>query len=144
MKKKNSQAGIAFVEFAIILPLLLLITFGTIEFGLLMFNKQIITNASREGARAGIVASTERLPYTGTPSITSVVLEYCSNHLITFRNPEPPKVIIKPIPYDKHAAFQVPLTVKVTYKYSWLAPIWGTIGIPDPLTIAAETTMKYE
>jgi Flp pilus assembly protein TadG len=58
----KSQKGVAAVEFALVLPLLVLLIFGIIEFSLLMFNKQVITNASREGARAGIVAGTPRLP----------------------------------------------------------------------------------
>ena len=57
--KFASQKGAAMVEFALILiPLLMLITFGIIEFGMFMYNQQVLTNASREGARAGIVAMT--------------------------------------------------------------------------------------
>ena len=57
MKRLNQligQKGVAAVEFAIVLPFLVLLVFGTIEFGLMFYNKQVITNASREGARAGI------------------------------------------------------------------------------------------
>jgi Flp pilus assembly protein TadG len=46
----KDQNGGAVVEFAIILPLLIALLFGIVEFGLLLYNKQIITNASREGA----------------------------------------------------------------------------------------------
>jgi Flp pilus assembly protein TadG len=46
----RDQNGGAAVEFAIILPLLIALLFGIVEFGLLLYNKQIITNASREGA----------------------------------------------------------------------------------------------
>ena len=53
--KSSSQKGASAVEFALILPLLMLILFGIIEFSLLMYNKAMITNASREGARRGIV-----------------------------------------------------------------------------------------
>ena len=53
--KFSSQKGASAVEFALVLPLLMLILFGIIEFGLLMYNKAMITNASREGARRGIV-----------------------------------------------------------------------------------------
>jgi Flp pilus assembly protein TadG len=43
--------GAAAVEFALILPLLLLLVFGIVEFGLLL-NKQVsVSNAAREGAR---------------------------------------------------------------------------------------------
>ena len=43
------------VELAIILPILLIVLFGLIEFGFILYDKAVITNASREGARQGIV-----------------------------------------------------------------------------------------
>src|ERR1700758_4127008 len=57
-KKKvcqKKQAGVAAVEFAIVLPVLLLIIFAIVELGIALYDKAVITNASREGARAGIV-----------------------------------------------------------------------------------------
>jgi len=46
-----AQRGVAAVEFALILPVLLLIVFGIINFGLLMYDLSVVTNAAREGAR---------------------------------------------------------------------------------------------
>jgi Flp pilus assembly protein TadG len=51
----KNQQGVAAVEFALILFPLVLLVFGTIEFSTLLYDKAMITNASREGARAGIV-----------------------------------------------------------------------------------------
>ena len=45
-KQLTGQKGGAAVEFVMIVPLLLLLIFGIIEFGLIMYNKHIITNAS--------------------------------------------------------------------------------------------------
>lgn len=137
MKKKNSQSGIAFVEFAIVLPLLLLITFGIIEFGLLMFNKQVITNASREAARAGIVASAPRLTNN---EIISIANNYCGNYLVTFGSPANPTTT--PIPLDGTTNFGDRLQVTVQYPYSFLIP--SLLGMPNTLNISATTTMRYE
>lgn len=50
-RRKENQQGSAAIEFAIILPLLLTLLLGIIEFGYL-FNQQIsLTQAAREGAR---------------------------------------------------------------------------------------------
>ena len=50
-RSKNDESGAAAVEFAIVLPILLLLVFGIIEFGLL-FNRFIsVTHAAREGVR---------------------------------------------------------------------------------------------
>jgi hypothetical protein len=45
--------GAAAVEFAIVLPLLLTILFGTIEWGYYFFTREIVINSAREGARVG-------------------------------------------------------------------------------------------
>ena len=49
--KRESERGAAAVEFAILLPLLLMLVLGTIEFGR-AYNAQItLTNAARDGVR---------------------------------------------------------------------------------------------
>ena len=63
--KLRDEQGAVTVEFAIISILLFTIVFGIIEFGLLMFDKHVLTNASREGARAGIVMRAQ-FDYDGT------------------------------------------------------------------------------
>ena len=45
--------GAAAVEFALVLPILLLFVMGTIEWGWFFFTHQRVVNAAREGARAG-------------------------------------------------------------------------------------------
>ena len=84
MQKKSiffNQKGATAVEFAIVLSLLLTLIFGIVEFGLAMFNRQVITNAAREGARAGIVARPVRL---SNDEIAAVVVGYAEDYLITF------------------------------------------------------------
>jgi len=51
----KSESGASAVEFGLLAPLLFAITFGIIEFGLLLYDYAVITNASREGARAAVV-----------------------------------------------------------------------------------------
>jgi Flp pilus assembly protein TadG len=41
------------MEFALVLPLLLLLVLGAIDWGYFFFVEQVVVNASREGARAG-------------------------------------------------------------------------------------------
>lgn len=54
----RTRRGAAVVEFAIIAPLIFLFVFGIIEFGRLVMVQQVLTNASREGARRAVVRET--------------------------------------------------------------------------------------
>jgi Flp pilus assembly protein TadG len=131
-RHEQGQRGAAMVEFAIILPLLILLLFGIIEFGLLLFNKQVITNASREGARYGIVA---RVPRYADSDIESVVNNYVSDYLVSFASPTPsPTTQVTRTGTD----FQDDLTVVVTYPYDFLALPMG------PVNLHSQTVMKYE
>ena len=53
------DGGAAAVEFALVLPLLLMLVLGAIDWGWYFFLREVVTNASREGARAGAVTITE-------------------------------------------------------------------------------------
>lgn len=83
----TSQKGAAAVEFAIVLPLLVLLVFGIIEFSVYLFNKSVITNATREGARQGIVFRVDSdgnyTPLDDT-EIKQVIFDYAQQHLIYF------------------------------------------------------------
>jgi len=48
--KHDGLQGQSLVEMALLLPLLLVLVIGTIEFGRLFFTKTVITNAAREAA----------------------------------------------------------------------------------------------
>lgn len=50
---KKHAGGQGLVEFALIIPLLLLLVFGVIEFGRLLFTYSMVSAASREAARYG-------------------------------------------------------------------------------------------
>lgn len=51
----RSDHGAELVEFALVLPMLLLIFGGIIDFGLIMQRQQVVTNAAREGARLAVL-----------------------------------------------------------------------------------------
>jgi Flp pilus assembly protein TadG len=54
-ERARSQKGNALVEFALVLPVFLLLVFGTITYSIALYDKTILTMASREIARAGAV-----------------------------------------------------------------------------------------
>ena len=54
---RRSESGQAAVEFALIMPLLLLLLVGIIEFGRGWNDHQVITDAAREAARKCVIAN---------------------------------------------------------------------------------------
>ena len=100
----KNQKGASAVEFALILPLLSLVIFGIIEFGLLLYNQQVIANASREGARAGIIVGLDRSACEHETAGQTAAANYCSNHLVTFSDNSTPLSISTPPPSAMSAA----------------------------------------
>jgi len=142
MKLKN-QGGSSAVEFAIVLPILVLLVFGIIEFGLLLYDKAVITNASREGARVGIVYRAD--PTTGDyiplteGEITNVVTNYLSNHLVTFGTPSPANILP-----DQCQDSGDLLTVTVQYHYDFLVIPNFITNLTGGINLGAETVMRCE
>jgi Flp pilus assembly protein TadG len=65
IRRRNN--GTALVEMALVLPLLLLLVFGMIDFGLVIKDKMALIQAAREGARVAAIGET-------TASIKSTVV----------------------------------------------------------------------
>jgi Flp pilus assembly protein TadG len=127
------------VEFCIVLPFLLILLVGMIEFSLLLYDQQVITNCSRECARTGIVATTPRNATTVSTAINTVKPRY-NDKLITFGATD--TLTVTP---DMTAGtnFGNPLTVTVTYNYTFLVlPNFITMG--ESLTLRSITVMNFE
>ena len=52
----RSERGAELVEFALVLPLLLVLIGGIVDFGFLFQRYEVVTNAAREGARLASLA----------------------------------------------------------------------------------------
>jgi Flp pilus assembly protein TadG len=65
---RRAQDGQALVEFALVLPLLLLFVLGIIQFGILFNNYVTLTDAVRAGARQAAVSRTVANPVAATES----------------------------------------------------------------------------
>ena len=79
LRRGRGQEGAAAVEFAIVLPLLMLLLAGFFDFGWLFYWNHTVTNASRAGARYAVQAKYVggvTTPYTDTEITTLVKNNY--------------------------------------------------------------------
>ena len=149
--KRRFERGAQIIEFALVLPVLLLILLLVIDFGFLVYNKAVITNASREAARNGTVLSAT--PWS-TTNVGNIACSYSRNLLIstkagtrtaTCSGSADPVIVVSNPNGNIPPQFGDPVTVQVTYDYHGFmlntASTWVTSTLP-PLTAA--TTMRHE
>jgi len=74
-KTLNSEKGAAAVEFALLLPVLAALVFGMIDFGIMLWQQEVLVNATREGARQGILFGSGN----GVSDIQGVVTQYVND-----------------------------------------------------------------
>jgi len=133
---RKSESGAAVVEFAVIAALFLVVVFGIIELGIIMFNKHILTNASREGARAGVVM---KVPRVLDSEIQTIVENYALERLMTFgESSVSPTIEIEHIGASFGEHF---LVVRVQYPFEFLVLSGFGLG---PVELNAETRMLME
>ncbi len=65
----KNERGQALIEFALTLPMLLVVMFMITEFGRALFQYNLLAQASREGARVAVVNSEDNAPNAGETRI---------------------------------------------------------------------------
>ena len=129
MKILNNQKGQALVEFALVFPILLLLVMGILQFGMMLNSYLSIENASREGARAGIVGSSDS--------------EIRNTIISTSPSLDPNKLTVTITPAEANRKSGNTLTVKVTYNYNLTVPIISSL-FNNMVVLNGQTSMRVE
>lgn len=144
LKIFRDEHGGSLVEFAIIGPLLFVILFGIIEFGIVFYDQAMITNASREGARAGIVF---RDPRPSEIEIKDVVKRYCEEYLISFETGSTfdDDNITVSMPNTSPGS-PVKVTINYPFKFLVLSNVLALLGdsFDQGINLRAESVMRME
>jgi Flp pilus assembly protein TadG len=144
---RTRTEGAATVEFAIIISVFLLIVAGIMDFGHAWYMQQVITNASREGARYGITYATNSsgiriAPSALSPSIDTYVK---TNYKLTTSLPADAQPIITPGGTGLTTGTRgEPLEVTVTAKKTWFIISSFIPGLGSQKTLKASTVMLCE
>ena len=137
----RAETGAELIEFAIALPILMLVVAGIVDFGILFQRYEVVTNAAREGARVAI------LPGYGIPDIQGRVNTYLLASGLNNAAPVPGVV------YDTveltpggNTIDVATVTVQYPHQFLFLSPVSGLLGANPhgDLMLAAASTMRRE
>jgi len=128
---RRKRAGAAAVEFALVAPVFLLLVLGMIEIGRAVMVQQVLTNASREGARRAVLDGA-----TAT-EVNSFVTNYLTNASVSGAT------VTFPQGNPEAAGYGAPVEVKVS------VPFGQVTWVPAPMylggqTLSASTIMRRE
>jgi Flp pilus assembly protein TadG len=126
-KPIGGERGAAAVEFALLLPVLLLIIFGIIDFGRALNAQVTLTQAAREGARLAAlgqpdVVSRTQGAATGLSPVSVTIVTSC----------------------PAGAGPGVNATVSVSYSFSFITPVGAFMAMFGGSGFGSSTTLKAQ
>lgn len=136
------QRGAAALEFALVVPILIMLVFGVVDFGLMISNQAVFANASRDAARTGSFFGTKSEIETVVTSETKF-LPTVSNVVVTVtcRKPGSPGTACSSN-YDAERESGGTVIVKISYTHNWLTP--ALLGLPNTSVITKTSEMRIE
>jgi Flp pilus assembly protein TadG len=128
--KRRSESGVALIEFAFVLPILLVLAMGMLDFGRAFHTKSLLDQAAREGARVAVVTS---------PDVD--IVEAHVNAVLASGGIVPTSITVD----GPDAAHMVTVTVNATFSFitpGVFALVGGDYGNTIPMS--GQTVMRFE
>ncbi|MGM0501113.1 MAG: TadE/TadG family type IV pilus assembly protein [Bacillota bacterium] len=131
IKLVQDKKAQAIVELVLVLPILLLLLFGIVEFGRIFHAYLVIANSAREGARVGSIKNSDS-------QITTAVEDSVSPSNLDLN-----QLTIDISPTEGSRSSGDSLTVEVEYQVDLFLPIITNL-LPDPFPISSAMVMRVE
>jgi Flp pilus assembly protein TadG len=135
-RKRRYEAGTTIVEATIVLPLMLMLTFGIMEFGISFTRWNSLTNAVREGARAGVVFRVPCASGAVTSLVETTVADFADSSGI-----DPANITTTVTGACGGTGTQLIVTSIVPYDYVAVAAL---AGFAPSTNLSARTVMRNE
>ena len=116
------------VEFALAFPIVALVLFGILEYGIILFDNIELTNAVREGARAGAIhfeSSPIPIPAADRQAQAQTAAQNSASHIISCPIGTPSVSVYTPPPPGTGSPATVTVTVACTY--TPITPLGGLV-----------------
>lgn len=141
VRRGGTEEGAQLVEFALVLPLLLLVMLGIAEFGIVFQRYEVLTNAAREGARLAV------LPNYADDDVRLRVRAYLTAAGVPWTSTNPsitPATVSIPVP-GQPAISAKQVTVTYTHTYLFIGGIAGLFGQSfSTVPLTAVSVMRTE
>lgn len=143
---RRRSRGQSLVEFALVLPLFLLLVMAIMDLGLAVFSYNSITNAAREGARLAIVNQdttkittriTQQSAIARSPTVTVDYYQAAADG-----TPDTTKTC--PIGSSSYISVGCLAVVTFSGSYTPITPIIGRILFKNGVTFTAKTVLPVE
>lgn len=131
----RSERGQALVEFAIVLPLLLLLLLGIVDFARAWNVFEVLTDAAREGARVAVVFQ----PATTEQDVIDTIIEAGQRTAISI---DPADITITG--FQAGRGTQATVRVEYDYELKWVGALLGLVSGDRTITMATEFAMRNE
>ena len=140
-RRRRSDSGAELIELAIVLPILLIVVAGIVDFGFLFRRYEAITNAAREGARVAV------LPNFNDVDVQERVKQYIDSTGLDRNASVVPLPTHSTLTLTSGATVDV-VTVHVFYpaQFSYLGPFLQLVGgrARDSIMLKGTSVMRTE
>ena len=137
-RSRRSDSGEALLEMALVLPILLVLSMGMLDFGRAFHAKSVLDQAAREGARVAVVSGT---PQTG-PDVAAV-----QTRVATFMTSSGFTTGVGTAAVSAIDPTTKMVTVSVTYTFQFVTPgVFALLGANygNTITMTGLSAMRYE
>jgi Flp pilus assembly protein TadG len=138
--RPRAERGAAAVEFALVVPLLLVVLFGIIDFGFAINRYAIVNNAAREGVREASLGASEA---EIRAAVTRGLSDLGGSHTITVGCKKPDgttNCTSWNVGQESGGIAQV----KVDFTHDWITPIGDILGGGDDFHLVKTNHMRIE
>jgi Flp pilus assembly protein TadG len=135
----GSEKAAALVEFAIVLPILLLIVFGIVDFGRALYTANNLTSAVREGAR---LASTQISPDATVAAQKTAVSNAVKAYVVAFGGNAGAPTVSESFSGAPPNMQSITVSI-VNYPFTPITPLAGWIGL-GTIQMSPSATFRWE
>lgn len=148
-RRRRIETGAAAVEFALVVPLLVVLVLGIISYGVMLSFRQTLSQATTEGARAAAVTlidaqKTDQGRAAVNDALASTGVSCTAGSLLRDGAPAGTCVVGAPVPCLTGAATSRCVTVTLAYEYDAhpLVPSFPGVGVVLPSTLTYSATAR--